>query len=168
MKLLQMLSITIALALVLHLSGPAAAQKSAADPERLAAARNLMQISGAARAFDTVIPLMMRQIKGLIKKQHSGRGALIDELFTRVEQRFSLRKQELIDQIAALYAREMTTSDMNDIAAFYSSGVGARFIALQPKLMRNSALLGQAWGRKIGQEIVTEVQAELRRRGIAR
>ena len=146
----------------------ARAQKAALDPARLMAARKLMIVTGAARNFEAVIPLMTRNIKTIIARAYPGKDAIINDIFKRMNEKFGNRKQELIDQIAELYAREMTTADMNKLNAFYNTDVGKRFIALQPKLIRASGQLGQVWGRKIGQEIVAEVRAELKKRGVAR
>lgn len=170
MKLQRILSLSLVLVFMVMAApvGPAAAQKVKVDPQRLEAAKNLLQISGAAKSFDAIIPLMMKQLKALFKKQHRRHGEFIDEVFKRIELRFGNRKQELIDQVAMVYAKEMTAAEMNELSAFYSSGVGARFVSLQPKLIKASSGLGRAWGRRIGQEILLEVQLEMRNRGIAK
>ena len=156
------------LGLVLNSETSAFAQKANVEPERLAAAVNLLKATGAAKNFDAVVPLMIRQISKVVKASNRGKEAIVDEVFAKMRVKFGNRKQELIDQIAALYAQEMTAADMNEISAFYSSGAGARFVALQPKLIGASSKLGQAWGQKIGRELVGEVRQELRKRGVGK
>lgn len=144
-----------------------AAAQSAPSPKRLNAAKALLKASGASKNFDAVVPTMMVQIKKIILQQHSGKAEIVNEVFKRVEKRFGTRKQELIDQIAILYAQKMTTADMNALTAFYSTGPGAKFVQLQPQLIQESALIGQKWGREVGQKIFTEVIQDLKKQGIA-
>lgn len=155
-----------ALGLSLAFSGVAMAQKAPVDPAALAAAKELLKASGASKNMDAVIPVMMGQMKKMIMHQSKGKTAEVEEIFKRTMQRFGDKKNELIDQIAALYATEIPIEDMKALTAFYSSGPGARFVAKQPQLIQKSAMLGQAWGRKIGQQIFGEIQNELRAKGI--
>jgi hypothetical protein len=69
-------------------------------------------------------------------------------------------------EIAALYAEKLTLEEIRELTRFYSSGVGAKFIAMLPELMQQSMLLGQRWGEAIGREIESEARQELKKRGI--
>jgi hypothetical protein len=90
----------------------------------------------------------------------------IREVFDQLVPRFLQRKGELIDQIAALYAVELTLDELNAIIAFYKSPVGLKFASVQPKIVRQSMILGQRWGERIGAELEQQARQELRRRGV--
>jgi hypothetical protein len=90
----------------------------------------------------------------------------IQEVMGQLLDRFSQRKNELIDQIASLYAEKLTLEEIQELTRFYSTGVGAKFIAMLPELMQRSMLLGQRWGEAIGREIEAEARQELKKRGI--
>jgi uncharacterized protein len=148
----------------LSLTAPAAFAQS--DPARLAAARELLEVAGSAKQFDVVVPIITQQLESTFVSLKPDQADKIKEIFKAMPEKFSQRKQELLDQIAALYAEKMTAEDLNAIVAFYKSPVGAKFIQIQPELVQKSMVIGQAWGRKIGQEIDQEVRQELKQRGI--
>jgi hypothetical protein len=137
------------------------------DPVRLAAAKELMDVAGSAKQFDVAVPIITQQLENAFVNLKPDHAAEIKDVFRMIPERFSQRKQELLDQIAALYAERLTTEDLQGIIAFYKSPIGAKFIQLQPELVQQSMALGQAWGRKIGQEIDQQVRKELKDRGIS-
>ena len=146
------------------LSPPVRAQ--APDAERLAAARDLMQIAGVARQFDEVMPLLTRQLAESFIAVAPGKAGEIREVFSQLAVKFVDRKGELIDQIAAVYAEKLALEDLSSIVGFYKSPAGAKFIAVQSDIMRQSMLLGQRWGAQLGREIEQEAREELKKRGI--
>jgi hypothetical protein len=147
------------------MAGPTT-QAQAPDRARLEAAKEMMEVSGASKQFDEAVPLMFDQLANSFAQVAPGKGKEIREVFDQITPRFMQRKHELIDQIAALYAAEMSLADLNAVIAFYKSPIGLRFAGMQPKIMRESMVLGQRWGERLGMELQEEARRELRRRGI--
>ncbi len=139
---------------------------STLDPERLVAAKELMAITGSAKQFDVILPLIMRQIEDAFVKMKPEHEAAIRETFKIASERFSERKQEAFDQVAIVFAERFTAGELREIIAFYQSPVGAKLVGLQPEIAQKSLAIGQAWGRKIAQEIDQEVRKELEQRGV--
>jgi hypothetical protein len=143
-----------------------ASQAQGPDPARINAAKQMMELAGAARQFDEVMPLMADQLsKGFIAMA-PGKAQEIRDVFDRLIPQFIARKGELLEQIAVLYATELTQSELEAIIAFYKSPVGAKFAAVQPGIVRQSMVLGQRWGQRIGAEFGEAARRELKKRGI--
>ena len=143
-----------------------AANAQAPDPARLAAAKDMMTLSGAVKQFDEAMPLIFDQMSKSFMTVAPGKAKEIREVFDQLVPRFMERKGELLDQIAALYAAELTLEELNATIAFYKSPAGLRFAGVQPSIMRQSMQLGQRWGQRIGSEIEQEARRELRKRGV--
>jgi hypothetical protein len=155
------------LLVALTLAAPALAQeKPAVDPQRLAAARELMVAAGSARQFDQVMPVLTANMTKAFVALAPQAEPHIREIMGELLKRFSDRKGELIDQIAAAYAEKLSLDELKELTRFYSTGVGAKFIAVMPELMQQSMALGQRWGESIGREIDEELRRELKKRGI--
>ena len=92
---------------------------------------------------------------------------IIKEIFKLASTKFSERKQEAFDQVAIVFAEAFTAGEIREIVAFYRTPVGAKLIKAQPEIAQKTLAIGQAWGRKIGQDIDQEVRRELKNRGIA-
>jgi uncharacterized protein len=157
------------LGLLLGLSGIVAASigtAQAPDRARHEAAKEMMARSGAVKQFDEAIPLIFEQMSRSFIAVVPGKAKEIREVFNQLVPRFLQRKGELIDQIAALYAAELSLQELNAIIAFYKSPVGLKFAGVQPKMVRESMILGQRWGERIGAELEQQAREELRRRGV--
>jgi hypothetical protein len=147
------------------LAGVVQAQQSGAAP-RLAAAKEMMQVAGVAKQFDEVLPLLAAQLGQSFVTLAPDKADEIREVFGKLPGKFMDRKGELIDQIAALYAEQLTLDELTAITGFYRTPAGAKFIAVQPQVTRQSIVLGQRWGEQIGREIAGEARKELKKRGI--
>jgi hypothetical protein len=138
----------------------------APDAARTAAAKEMMEVAGSLRQFDELMPVIAAQMSQNYMRLLPGKSKEIAEVFQQLLPRFIEKKSILLDQIAGLYAAEMTLEELNGIVAFYRSPVGAKFAAVQPGIMRQSMALGQRWGQQIGIDLDAEAKRELKKRGI--
>ena len=140
--------------------------QSTPDAARIAAAKEMMQVAGVAKQFEEVMPLLLQQLAQSFIALAPQKGQEIRDVFGQLGGRFNARKGELIDQIAALYAEQLSVEELNAVIGFYRSAAGAKIISIQPHVMRQGMLLGQRWGAEIGREIDQEARRELKKRGI--
>jgi hypothetical protein len=90
----------------------------------------------------------------------------IRQIFAQLPGKFIDRKGELIEQVAGLYAQELSVEELVAVSDFYKSPVGVKLLSVQPQIARQSMALGQRWGAQIGREIEQEARKELKKRGI--
>ena len=149
------------------LAQPAAAQqRGPASDEAMVAARGLVAASGATAQFDQVMPLISEQMTKAFVSLAPDRASEIRDVMAEVVKRFTERKNELIEEIAGIYADKLSVEDLREITRFYQSGAGRRMVVELPEITRRAAAVGQAWGQRIGAEIANETRRELKKRGI--
>jgi len=146
------------------LSAPLRAQGP--DPARLSAAREMMEVAGVAKQFDELMPLLAQQLSQSFTAVAPEKAEEIRQVFAQLPGKFIDRKGELIDAVASLYAQELSVEELAAVSAFYKSPAGAKLLAVQPQIARQSMALGQRWGAQIGREIEQEARKELKKRGI--
>jgi hypothetical protein len=154
------------LAILAAVAEPVRAQAPPPDAARVAAAKELMDLAGVAKQFDTIMPLLAKCLSEAFVAIAPAKADEIRQVFSQVAVRFIDRKGELIDQIAALYAQKLGMEDLQAIIAFYKSPPGRRFLEIQPDMTREAMTMGQRWGADIGREIEAEARRELKKRGI--
>jgi uncharacterized protein len=132
----------------------------------LAAAQELMKVTGVDKQFDTLIPALMQQMTHLLITQNPKEEQLIRTLQGRITQRFATDKQNLLDQAAVIYAKHFTQEEIREVSAFYKTGVGERFVQATPEIMAEMMPLGQRWGREIAEKVIQEMQLEAQRNGV--
>jgi hypothetical protein len=123
------------------------------DPARLAAARDLLDVTGVTKQMEGMVDAMSRGFASAANKDASGSGERASALFDDQMKKFLAYKDQMIGDFAILYAETFTAEEMKAVADFYRSGVGAKFIAMTPELMRKGATIGMKYSQKIADEM---------------
>lgn len=120
----------------------------AADPQRKTAALELIEVTGAKKQIELMLEVMRESI-GKGTREAGGNQAeseRVQKEFADFSAKFQGYRDQMIDEFAALYAERFTTDELKDIANFYRSGSGAKFVAAMPELMQRGGVIGQKYG----------------------
>jgi len=153
------------LALGLLAAGSAGAQSPAPSPEAMTAARELIVTMRAAEYFKTIMPALMRNLKPAIVQNRPQIERDYDALVPLLLEGMDARVNEIIDEVAALYARTFTAEELREVVAFYRGPTGQKFVQRLPLITQESMIIGQRFGQSIGTEIRDRMIGELRKRG---
>ena len=144
-------------------AGPAGAQSP--SPDTLAAARELIVTMRAADYFKTIMPAIVQQLKPAIVQNRPQVERDYDAIMPLMLDSMNARVNEIIDQVAALYARNFTAAELNEVVAFYRGPTGQKFIQKLPLITQESMVIGQRFGQSIATELRSRIVDELRKRG---
>jgi uncharacterized protein len=162
---------TVCVTICLLAASPAGAQSP--SPDTLAAARELIVTMRAADYFKTIMPAIVQQLKPAIVQQR--KPAIVqnrpqverdyDAIMPLMLDSMNARVNEIIEQVAALYARNFTAAELNEVVAFYRGPTGQKFIQKLPLITQESMVIGQRFGQSIAAELRSRIVDELRKRG---
>ena len=161
-------------AILIGLAAPA----SAADP-----AAQLVETMQTERALASVFrdlgPLFGAQVVAQLEREEATR-ATIQEITTkgrggreRLEQILAetflaeMRKSfpEIKAELAAAYREKLTTAELEELNRFFSSGVGAKYVGLEPVFEAKLKSVGESVGMKVGMAVLPRamerVEAEM-------
>jgi hypothetical protein len=136
---------------LLFASLPARAQ--APSPEAMAAAHDLIVTMRAADYFKAIV-----QNRPEVERDY-------DAVIPLLLEGMNARVNEIIDQIAAIYARNFTAEELREVTAFYRGPTGQKFVQKLPAITQESMVVGQRFGQAVGGEIRARMIEELRKRG---
>lgn len=131
---------------------PAPAAQSADLEERMAAARELLEVTGVTKQLDGMIAAMSKGFAQGAKADDSEKGKKMSAEFDALMQKFLGYKEEMMADFAKLYADSFTAAEMKEVSQFYRSGTGAKFIASMPGLMEKGAQIGMKYSQKLQQD----------------
>ena len=149
------------LAVTLMATGPAPAQ----SPDAIAAARELMVTLKSGDQFKAFMPSIMKTLKPAIVQNRPAVERDYDALVPLLLEAMNARVGEIIDTVAAIYARTFTAAELNEIIAFYRGPTGQKFVQRQAGIMQESMVAGQKWGQELGGELQRRMTDELRKKG---
>lgn len=142
---------------------------------RLELAKELMVVQRKAEAFAPLVKQIAKPIRDELKSRFPISDADLDSVVDNVIAALDGEKQDLIDQVAGVFAREFSEDELRELIAyvrdpsgnsgFLQSPTGRKIARLQPAIVKETTALGQAWGGKVGRLAGERVQEELKKRG---
>ena len=123
------------------------------DPARVAAARDLLEVTGVTKQMDGMVEAMSRGFAKGANADSSEAGKKLSDQFDSSMKKLLEYKDQMITDFANLYAETFTAAEMKSVADFYRSGAGAKFISMTPQLMKRGAEIGMKYSAKIADEM---------------
>jgi hypothetical protein len=152
-------------ALVAALLSGGTAFAQSPSPESVAAAKELIVTMRSAEQFKALLPVIMRGLKPAIVQNRPQVEKDYDEIMPILIVAMAARVDELIEQIAGLYAKYFTADELRQITAFYRQPTGQKFIDHLPAIMQESMAMGQKFGQSVATELQGRIIEELQKRG---
>ncbi|CAA2140348.1 DUF2059 domain-containing protein [Hyphomicrobium sp. ghe19] len=123
------------------------------DPARVAAARELLEVTGVKKQMAGMIDAMARGFAQGANAGGSEEGKKRSEDFDEGMKKLLDYQEQLITDCANLYAETFTAEELKAVTDFYRSGPGAKFIQKTPELMKKGAEIGLKYSAKIADEM---------------
>jgi hypothetical protein len=133
-------------------------------PGQLAAARELIGLTGSLSTVDDMLPAFGEQIK----RQAVSRPELtadLDAVLKSLQPELELQRQRIANLVARDYAKYMSEAEMKEVAAFFKTPAGAKYIRVQPQLVDDVVNDVAGWSEQASEYVVTRVRAEMAKRG---
>jgi hypothetical protein len=150
-----MRALLFAIAIAAGFAVPAFAEETPppVDPARMAAARELMEVTGVTKQMDGMVEAMSHGFAKGANADTSPAGKELSAQFDTGMKKLLEYKDQMISDFATLYAQTFTAEEMKTVADFYRTGAGAKFIAMTPELMRKGAAIGMKYSQKIADQM---------------
>ena len=157
------LAIAGLVAVILFCAAPAVPQS--APPDAVVAAKDLVATMKWGDQLRAVLPIIMQHLKPMIVQGRPQIERDYDLIVPAMTDVMNARLAEILEMIAALYARNFTPSEMEEFTTFFRGPAGQKFLEKNPVLTQESMALGQKFGQSLGPEIQKRMIEELRKRG---
>jgi len=126
--------------------------KPAADPAALAAARELMEATGTSKQLDSMIDIMSKNFAKGVENDKSKEAGQVKSAVAAIADKFKGYREEMLNDFAQLYAEMFTAAELKEIANFYRSGVGAKYVSNLPNLMQKGSQIGIKYSQRVMQD----------------
>jgi len=152
-------------AAALAFAAPASHAQPQPSPAAMAAAKEIVSVTGATTLFDPLIPGVIEQSKILFLQSNPGLGRDLNEISATLRTELTPRFAELVNEVAHSYATHFTEQELKEMLAFYKSPVGIKFLNEQPKVVDASLKFAQTWANTLSEQVTARMRDELRKRG---
>lgn len=133
---------------------------------QLAAARDVVLTTGVTRSFDGIIPNYMVQVTRTLTQTRPELTKQVEDTLKALRPEFEAKKADLINTAAKIYASDMSEAELKEIAAFFNSAAGKKYVNSQPDMLNKLVAVVQAWTRVLSTDMVERVRQELKKKNI--
>jgi uncharacterized protein len=162
-----------ALSLAAVLLATAAPAQQAQQPPRaaasvpeshLAAARELVGLTGITTIFDSFLPQFGAQIRqNLVTRPELTKD--LDQVLEGLKPELEKQKQTMVDLTARYYATTFTEPELKELVAFFKAPAGRKYLQSTPTILDALAVETQRWTANVAEFVQTRVRAEMAKRG---
>ena len=145
------------------LAGPAFAQTQP-SPSHLALARDVAISSGMSRSFDAMSEPFLQQLQQMNVTRPEIRTDL-DQVVAMLRPEVEQQKQKMIDNAARAFASRLTEAELKDVATFYKSPAGVKYVQIQPGVLDDIVRDLATWSQQTAQFVMTRAREEMSKRG---
>ena len=143
----------LALACVVLVAGPAAAQQKvqAVSSAKMALIRRILVLTHAG---DMTISAM----EVAIPAQRAANPQIPAEFWTEFSARARRDIAQLLERLIPIYDANFSEAQLQQLVQFYESPLGRHLVSVQPAVTMQSIQAGQQWGAEIGAEVARDLQ----------
>jgi len=156
---------------MLALSLPAAAQQAPAaqgpapSAGSVALAKELIELKGAQSMFDPLIVGVVEQTKGMLVQTNPQLAKDMDETAGKLRTELAPRRNELMTQVATLYAQQFTENELKEAVTFFKTPLGRKITTQEPVILDQSFAYMQQWANTLSEQVMTRFREEMKKKG---
>ncbi len=136
----------------------------APSAEQIALGRDVVQNSGVSRSFDAIIPQFAEQIRqSLVTRPELKKD--LDEVLGGIKDLLDTQREDMVNRSAMIYARTLSASELKDIATFFKSSAGKKYVESQPVVLDQLFNEMQTWSQRASEAVMLRVRDDMKKRG---
>jgi uncharacterized protein len=110
-----------------------------------------------AEQFKAIMPVLIQNMKQAIVQGRPEVEKQYDAMMPAFNESAQKRVNELTETLATIYASNFTADELQDLAAFYRTPTGQKFLARQAAIAQQSMAAGQ----QLGRAVMSDVQQQM-------
>jgi hypothetical protein len=152
----------IALGEVARAESRAPAQPSA---NAVKVAKEILDLKNSRLLFDPLVPGVIERVKSMLLQTNPTLRKDFDLVAASLRKVYAPRSEELINEIAKVYASRFSEAELKEIVTFYRTATGKKVIEFEPRIF-DDALQGlKGWQENFAEEVIGRFRAEMKKRG---
>ena len=116
-------------------------------------------------SLDRIVPGMFAEMQREVLATRPELKDPLAEAVQTVTPEFLKSERRSLDDAAKFLASQMTEPELKDIAAFYESPTGKKFMLAQVALANRVAAVATAWRQQLSTDMLARVHEEMKKKG---
>ena len=147
---------------------PAATSAAPAGPSpaALAAADKILNTIGLKQSIAIVVPGMMQELETNVTRTRPEIRDSLRATLKAIQPEFDETAKQAYVQAESLLASQMSEQEITQVAAFFDSPAGKKYVQITPVFIQNLTDVTGAWREKLSTDILERARAEMKKKGV--
>jgi hypothetical protein len=147
-------------------AAPAATAPAGPSPAALAAADTILNTIGLKQSIAIVVPGMMAELETNVTRTRPEIRDSLRATLKAIQPEFDQTAKQIYVQSESLLAAQMSEQEITQVAAFFNSPAGKRYVQITPVFLQNLGDVTGAWREKLSTDILERARAEMKKKGV--
>jgi uncharacterized protein len=152
---------------IAHAQAPAtpAAPPISITESHLQAGREVVLNSGMSRSFDAILPQFVAEVRQTFTTTRPELTKDLNDVVELVRPELEAQKSDMVTRAARIFANRINEAELKDVAVFFKSTAGKRYVETQPQILDELFSEMQSWTQKLSEFVVARVRVEMKKKG---
>jgi len=142
-----------------------AAPAQTPSPDAMKAARGLVTTMKLTDQYKAILPGILLSLKPALVQDRPEIERDYDAMMPMITEAFTPYYAAMVDDIAAVYARNFTPGELREMEAFYRQPVGQKLLEKTQAVTQQTMQVGQDASRKAAEDLRARLTEALRQKG---
>jgi uncharacterized protein len=142
------------------------AAPEAPSPAAIAAADKILNTIGLKQSIAIVVPGMMQELETNVTRTRPEIRDSLRATLKAIQPEFDQTARQTYIQAESLLASQMSEQDITQVAAFFDSPAGKKYVQVTPVFLRDLGDVTGAWREKLSEDILERARAEMKKKGV--
>ena len=147
-------------------AAPAATAPAAPSPASIAAADTILGTIGLKQSIAIVVPGMMQELETNVTRTRPEIRDSLRATLKAIQPEFDQTAKQTYVQAESLLASQMSEQDITQVAAFFNSPAGKKYVEVTPVFLQNLSDVTGNWREKLSTDILERARAEMKKKGV--
>ena len=147
-------------------AAPAATAPAAPSPAAIAAADKILSTIGLKQSIAIVVPGMMQELETNVTRTRPEIRDSLRATLKTIQPEFDQTARETYIQAESMLASQMSEQEITQVAAFFDSPAGKKYIEITPVFVQNLSDVTATWRDKLSTDILERARAEMKKKGV--
>ena len=138
----------------------------APSPGALAAADKILNTIGLKQSVAIVVPGMMAELETNVTRTRPEIRDSLRATLKAIQPEFDQTAKQTYLQAENLLASQMSEQEITEVAAFFESPAGKKYVQVTPIFLQNLSDVTGAWREKLSTDILARARAEMKKKGV--
>jgi len=132
----------------------------------IAAADKILGDIGVKQSIALVVPGMLTELERNVTNTRPEIKDSLRETLRAIQPEFDKSAVQMLNQAAAILASQMSEKEIADVAAFFGSPAGKKYLAVEPVFLQKFSAVAEPWRQQLSTDILARAREEMKKKGV--